>query len=142
MTKHNSHMTKHCEQSDSVLTKSLVPFHGQVDKALKSISHWLVSLLAPLLNTGNFSSISNRGKLACSSRIEALPPGQSAPSVCLSKSWLTSCLMNQVQMGHSQIVAAYNVRQSESQVELSRILVSLEFECFLEKMAVVSVKRQ
>ena len=32
----------------------------------------------------------------------------------------------------SQIVAA---RQSGSQVELSRILVSLEFECFLEKMA-------
>ena len=33
----------------------------------------------------------------------------------------------------SQIVAAYNARQSGSQVELSRISVSLEFECFLEK---------
>ena len=35
----------------------------------------------------------------------------------------------------SQIMAAYNACQSGSQVELSRILVSLEFECFLEKMA-------
>ena len=38
-------------------------------------------------------------------------------------------------MNCSQIVAAYNARQSGSQVELSHILVSLEFECFLEKMA-------
>ena len=38
-------------------------------------------------------------------------------------------------MDCSQIVVAYNARQSGSQVELSRILVSLEFECFLEKMA-------
>ena len=38
-------------------------------------------------------------------------------------------------MDCSQIVAAYNARQSGSQVELSRISVSLEFECFLEKMA-------
>ena len=35
----------------------------------------------------------------------------------------------------SQIVAAYNAHQSGSQVELSRISVSLKFECFLEKMA-------
>ena len=35
-------------------------------------------------------------------------------------------------MDRSQIVAAYNARQSGSQVELSRISVSLEFECFLE----------
>ena len=35
-------------------------------------------------------------------------------------------------MDRSQIVAAYNVRQSGSQVELSRISISLEFECFLE----------
>ena len=38
-------------------------------------------------------------------------------------------------MDCSQIVAAYSVRQSGSQVELSRISVSLEFECFLKKMA-------
>ena len=38
-------------------------------------------------------------------------------------------------MDCSQIVAAYNARQSGSQVELSRISVSLEFECFLEKLA-------
>ena len=35
----------------------------------------------------------------------------------------------------SQVVAVYNARQSGSQVELSRSLVSLEFEFFLEKMA-------
>ena len=35
-------------------------------------------------------------------------------------------------MDCSQIVAAYNVRQSGSQVELSRFSVSSEFECFLE----------
>ena len=35
-------------------------------------------------------------------------------------------------MDRSQIVATYNARQSGSQVELSHILVSLEFECFLE----------
>ena len=34
----------------------------------------------------------------------------------------------------SQIVAACNARQSGSQVELSRISVSLEFEYFLEKV--------
>ena len=34
----------------------------------------------------------------------------------------------------SQIVTAYNARQSGSQLELSRISVSLEFEFFLEKM--------
>ena len=34
----------------------------------------------------------------------------------------------------SQIVAAYNARQSGSQMELFGISVSLEFECFLEKM--------
>ena len=36
-------------------------------------------------------------------------------------------------MDCSQIVAAYNARQSGSQVELSRISVSLEFECFMER---------
>ena len=35
-------------------------------------------------------------------------------------------------MDRSQIVVAYNARQSGSQVELSRISVSLEFECFLK----------
>ena len=38
---------KHYRKSDFVLVKSLVPFHGQVNKALRSISHWLVSRLAP-----------------------------------------------------------------------------------------------
>ena len=33
------------KKSDFVLLKSLVPFYGQVSKALKTISHWLVSLL-------------------------------------------------------------------------------------------------
>ena len=36
----------HYKKSDFVLVKSLVSFHGQVNKALRSISHWLVSLLA------------------------------------------------------------------------------------------------
>ena len=36
---------KHYKKNDFVLVKSLVPFHGQVHKALRSISHWLVSLL-------------------------------------------------------------------------------------------------
>ena len=44
-------------------------------------------------------------------------------------------------MDCSQIVAAYNARQSGSQVELSRILVSLEFECFLEKKGYDKVRR-
>ena len=35
-------------------------------------------------------------------------------------------------MERSQIVSAYNARQSGSQVELSRISVSLEVECFFE----------
>ena len=44
-------------------------------------------------------------------------------------------------MDCSQIVAAYNARQSGSQVELSRISVSLKFESFLEKMAMTKVRR-
>ena len=40
---------KHYKKNDFVLVKSLVPIHGQVKKALRSISHWLVSLLAPKL---------------------------------------------------------------------------------------------
>ena len=128
--------------------KSLVPFHGQVDKALRSISHWLVSLLAPLLYTGNFPSISNRGKWACFSRIGALPPGQKC-IVAAARERLSVCVSpglhlvewTRHNMDVSQIVAAYNARQCESQVELSRISVSLEFECFLEKMTVIRVKR-
>ena len=38
-------------------------------------------------------------------------------------------------MDCSQIVVAYNARQFGSQVELSRISVSSEFECSLQKMA-------
>ena len=38
----------HYKKSDFVLAKSLVPFHRQVNKVLRSISHWLVSLLAPI----------------------------------------------------------------------------------------------
>ena len=38
-------------------------------------------------------------------------------------------------MDCSQIVAAHNARQPGSQVELSCISVSVEFERFLEKMA-------
>ena len=44
-------------------------------------------------------------------------------------------------MDCSQIVAAYNARQSGSQVELSRISVSLEFECFLETNGNEKVRR-
>ena len=44
-------------------------------------------------------------------------------------------------MDCSQIVVAYNTRQSGSQVELSRILVSSEFECFLEKNGYDKVRR-
>ena len=36
----------HYKKSDFVLVKSLVSFYGQVNKALRSISHWLVGLLA------------------------------------------------------------------------------------------------
>ena len=43
--------------------------------------------------------------------------------------------VHRLSMDCSQIVAAYNARQSGSRVELSCISVSLEFECFLEKMA-------
>ena len=45
------HMTTndHYKKSDFVLLKSLVPFYGQVNKALRSIFHWLVSLLVFLL---------------------------------------------------------------------------------------------
>ena len=32
--------------------KSLVPFYGQVNKALRSISHWLVSLLVSIFLDG------------------------------------------------------------------------------------------
>ena len=44
-------------------------------------------------------------------------------------------------MDYSQIVAAYNARQSGSQVELSRISVSLEFEWFLETNGNDKVRR-
>ena len=93
-----------------------------------------------LLYTSNFPSISNRGKWASPSQIGALPRGQKCiaaavrerMSVCVSPDlhlieWVRH------KMDRSQIVVAYNTRQSGSQVELSRILVSLEFECFLEK---------
>ena len=138
--------------------KSLAPFHGQVNKALRSISHWLVSLLVPifirlwisiltykdvtfypLLNTDNFSRISNRGKWACLSQIGALPPGQKCIvaaarerlSVCVSPG-LHLVKWTRHNMDPSQIVAAFNARQSGSQVELPRISVSLGFDCFLE----------
>ena len=39
---------KHYKKSDSVLLKSFAPFRRQVNKALRSISLWLVSLLAPI----------------------------------------------------------------------------------------------
>ena len=44
-------------------------------------------------------------------------------------------------MDCSQIVAAYNARQSGYQVELSRISVSLKFECFLETNGYDKVRR-
>ena len=94
----------------------------------------------PLLYTGNFPSISNTGKWACPSQIRALPPGQKCIiaaarerlSVCVSPG-LHLIEWTRHNMDRSQIVATYNARQSGSRIELSRILVSLEFECFLEK---------
>ena len=119
---------------------SLAPFHGQVNKALRSTSNWLANLLAPLLYTGNFPSISIRGKWAYSSRIGGLPAGQKCIvaaarerlSVYVSPS-LHLVEWTRNNMDRSQTVAAYNARQSGSQVELSRISISLEFNCFLEK---------
>ena len=132
-------VVKHYKKSDFVLVKTLVPFHGQVNKALRSISYWLVSLLAPLFYTNHFPSIANRGKQACSSQIRALPLGQKC-IVAAARERLSVCVSPDLHlvewtrhnMDRSQIVAAYNTRQSGSQVELSRISVSLEFECFLE----------
>ena len=40
----------HNKKNDFVLMKSLVLFYGQVSKALRSISHMLVSFLAFLLS--------------------------------------------------------------------------------------------
>ena len=42
------HMTTndHYKKSDFANTKSLVPFYGQVNKALTSVFYWLLSLLA------------------------------------------------------------------------------------------------
>ena len=120
--------------------KSFASFYGQVNKALRCIFHRLVSLLATLPYTSSFHSISNRGKWACSSRIRALPPGQkcivAAVRECLSvRPGIHLVEWTRRSMDCSQIVAAYNARQSGSQVELSCISVSLEFEWFLEKMA-------
>ena len=88
---------------------------------------------------GQFPSISNIGKWACPSRIGVLPPGQKCivvaarkhPSVCVSPG-LHIVEWTKLNMERSQIVSAYNARQSGSQVELSRISVSLEVECFFE----------
>ena len=95
-----------------------------------------------LLYTNSLNSITNRGKWACSSQIGALPPGQKC-IVAAARERLSVCIRpglylvewTRHNMDRSQIVAAYNARQSRSQVELSRILVSLEIECFLRKMA-------
>ena len=54
---------KHYKKSDFVLVKSIVPFYGQVDKALRSISHWLVSLLAPIFARWWIQSRSTRMSL-------------------------------------------------------------------------------
>ena len=118
---------------------SLAPFHWQVAKALRNISQFLVSLLALLLYRDNFPSISNRGKWAYPSQIMELPPYQKC-IVAVARERLFICVSPDLHlvewtrhnMDSSQIVAAYIARQSGSQVELSRITVSLEFECFLE----------
>ena len=121
--------------------KSFASFYGQGNKALRCIFHRLESLLTTLPYTSSFHSISNRGKSACSSRIGALPPPPEVHcSCCKGMSVCVRPGLHLVEwtrhsMDCSQIVAAYNARQSGSQVELSRISVSLEFECFLEKMA-------
>ena len=39
---------EHYKKNDFVLAKSLVSSHVQVNKDLRSISHWLVRLLAPI----------------------------------------------------------------------------------------------
>ena len=87
----------------------------------------------------HFPSISNRGKWTCPSRIGALPPGQKC-IVAAAREHLSVCVSpglhliewTRHNMDRSQIVAAYNARQSGSQGELSLISVSLESECFLE----------
>ena len=118
--------------------KSFASFYVQVNKVLRCISHQLLSLPATLLYTSSIYSISNRGKWVCLSRIGALPPGQkcivAAARECV-RPGLHLVEWTRHSMDCSQIVAAYNARQSGSQVELSRISVSLEFECFLEKLA-------
>ena len=40
----------HYKKSDFVLLKSLVSFCRQVNKALRSIRYWLVSLLVPIFS--------------------------------------------------------------------------------------------
>ena len=97
-------MTKHQKQNDSVLMKSFALLCEQVIKALRCISHWLLSLLATLLYTCIIYSISNRGKWLCLSQIGALPPARSASqllqeNVCLCKTWPTSRRMDQAQHG-------------------------------------------
>ena len=87
-----------------------------------------------------YTSTSNRGKWACSSQIGTLPPGQKC-IVTAARERLSVCVRpdlhllewTRYNMDRSQIVAAYNARHPGSQVELSRILVSLEFKCFLAK---------
>ena len=69
-------MTKHYKWSDFVLMKSFASYYGQINKALRCISHRLVNLLATLPYTSSFHSILDRGKWACSSQIRALPPCQ------------------------------------------------------------------
>ena len=56
--------------------KSFASFYGQFNKALRCISHRLVSLLATLPYISSFHSIFNRGKWACFSQIGALSHGQ------------------------------------------------------------------
>ena len=46
LRKFHTTTSDHYKKSDFVLVKSLVSFYGQVNKALRSISHWLVSLPA------------------------------------------------------------------------------------------------
>ena len=79
-------------------------------------------LLATLPYTSSFHSISNRGKWKCSNRIGALPPWPEVHRSCCKG--MSACVRPGLHL----------VEWSRSQVELSRISVSLEFECFLEKM--------
>ena len=88
-----------------------------------------------------YTSTSNRGKWAYSSKIGALPPGQKC-IVAAARERLSVCVRpglhlvewTRHNMDRSQIVAAYNACDPGSQVELSRIWSLWNLNVSWEKM--------